>query len=120
MDLPWNGCRMRNQKLSCKKLERRKPSAVPFLTCIRSKVREVRPSGAFCVSREGCEMEPRMRCICAWCDLVLREGDPGAETSHDICDECQERELRKNAEARRKRIFQKLLEARAARMKGGE
>lgn len=29
-----------------------------------------------------------MRCICAWCERVLREGEEGAPTTHGICLEC--------------------------------
>jgi hypothetical protein len=29
-----------------------------------------------------------MRRECAWCGLVMREGAPGAETTHGICQEC--------------------------------
>lgn len=28
------------------------------------------------------------RVVCAWCDLVLREGSPDAKTSHGICSAC--------------------------------
>lgn len=37
----------------------------------------------------------RLRRVCAWCKDVLDEGDPGAETSHTICDECGEKERAK-------------------------
>jgi hypothetical protein len=29
--------------------------------------------------------------ICAWCGLVMREGDAGAEVSHGICVLCAEK-----------------------------
>lgn len=32
-----------------------------------------------------------LRIECSWCKDVLREGDPGAETSHGICDPCANR-----------------------------
>lgn len=33
------------------------------------------------------------RIVCAWCGLVLREGTPGARTSHGMCPACEKRML---------------------------
>lgn len=27
--------------------------------------------------------------ICAWCDLVMESGDPGADVTHGICPACR-------------------------------
>lgn len=32
-----------------------------------------------------------LRRVCSWCDRVLAEGDPGAATTHAICDACAEK-----------------------------
>lgn len=37
-----------------------------------------------------------LKIVCAWCRTVLRDGSPGAPTSHGICAACQagfEREI---------------------------
>lgn len=33
--------------------------------------------------------EARFRVVCAWCEDVLEEGDPGADISHGICGPCE-------------------------------
>ena len=34
-----------------------------------------------------------LRLVCAWCQAVLRDGSPGAQTSHGMCSGCQARFL---------------------------
>lgn len=31
------------------------------------------------------------RVVCAWCQVVIEEGPPGAKTSHGMCDDCFEK-----------------------------
>jgi hypothetical protein len=41
---------------------------------------------------ETSEMPRALRRVCSWCGAILAEGDPGAETSHSICESCYARE----------------------------
>lgn len=34
-----------------------------------------------------------LRCICAWCGDVIREGHPGAKVTHGICQKCEAKVL---------------------------
>ncbi len=43
---------------------------------------------------------PLLRIVCSWCGLVMREGEPGAETSHGMCPECLARMRARTAAAR--------------------
>ena len=42
-----------------------------------------------------------LRLVCAWCQLVLREGTPSARISHGICAACERRLLLREVEAER-------------------
>ena len=33
--------------------------------------------------------ERRLKKVCSWCQLVMDEGDPGADVSHGMCDGCK-------------------------------
>lgn len=37
------------------------------------------------------EHPARLRRVCAWCQAVLDQGTPGAETTHGICADCEEK-----------------------------
>ena len=32
---------------------------------------------------------PKLRKVCSWCKAVIEPGDPGANTTHDMCVPCQ-------------------------------
>lgn len=40
------------------------------------------------IGRFMADRPPVLRRVCAWCGLVMAEGDPGAATSHGICQPC--------------------------------
>jgi DNA-directed RNA polymerase subunit RPC12/RpoP len=38
----------------------------------------------------------KLRVICAWCKVVIHEGDKDHPVSHGICPECKTREMAKS------------------------
>ena len=39
--------------------------------------------------------DQKMKLVCAWCGVTIREGDDKADVSHGICASCFEREVDK-------------------------
>ena len=54
--------------------------------------------------------ERRLKKVCSWCQLVMDEGDPGADVSHGICERCKVKHTRTRSQ---------VLEARKHAVSGG-